>query len=53
MVAVRVPPLRDRGEDIIHLARHFLAELSTLYEEPAKTLSSEAEDALRKYNGNA
>ena len=49
VVAVRVPPLRDRGEDIIHLARHFLAELSTLYEEPAKTLSSEAEDALRTY----
>ena len=49
VVAVRVPPLRDRGEDVIHLARHFLAELSTLYEEPAKTLSSEAEDALRTY----
>ena len=49
VVAVHVPPLRDRSEDIIHLAHHFLAELSKLYEEPSKTLSPEAEDALRTY----
>ena len=40
-IELRVPPLVDRGDDIIPLARHFLA--------PDKKLSTEATLALRKH----
>lgn len=48
VVPIRIPPLRERSEDIPDLARHFLA----LCEEeglPAKTIDNQALDLLRRH----
>ena len=45
VVPVRVPPLRDRREDMPALARHFLAQAARAGL-PAKTLTAEALAAL-------
>jgi DNA-binding NtrC family response regulator len=49
VVCLEVPPLRDRVEDVVALAEHFLARLAGLYDEPVKRLSAEAETALAAY----
>jgi DNA-binding NtrC family response regulator len=45
VVTLRIPPLRDRVEDIAPLARHFLRQLST-GDRPAPILSPEALEKL-------
>ncbi len=50
VVALKVPALRERRKDIARLAEHFLAELSHLYEEPAKLLSDDLVTALETYD---
>lgn len=49
VINVQIPPLRQRPEDILPLARFFLDNLSRFYGEPPKQLSSEAEQALLRY----
>jgi transcriptional regulator with PAS, ATPase and Fis domain len=49
VVVLRVPPLRERPEDVVPLAEHFLSVQADLYDESAKTLSGEACDLLRQY----
>lgn len=46
---VHLPPLRERGNDIILLARHFLNEFAQAYNTPKKPLSREAYQALLEY----
>jgi DNA-binding NtrC family response regulator len=46
---VRVPALRERRDDILPLARHYLAAASRRYGRMAPTLSPEAERALLDY----
>ena len=46
VVAVHVPPLAARVEDVLELAAHFLELQATLYEEPLKRLTPAAEAAL-------
>ncbi len=41
------PPLRERGEDIIDLARHFLEKYSKKHQKAGLTLSPEAWDVIR------
>jgi DNA-binding NtrC family response regulator len=45
-VELRVPPLRERGGDVILLARHFLVRIATDLGRPGVRLSPAAEEAL-------
>jgi len=49
VVTLRVPPLRERGEDIPHLARTFLDELAKANAVAAKAITPEALEVLRDY----
>jgi DNA-binding NtrC family response regulator len=49
VVAVRVPPLRDRGDDIIELARHFLVRYAVEFGRAVPDLSPETVALLRSY----
>lgn len=49
VVTLQIPPLRQRPEDILPLAMHFLRKLSAFYDEPAKVLSAGAERILTEY----
>jgi DNA-binding NtrC family response regulator len=54
-ITIRIPPLRERKEDILPLAEHFLAQLSVTIGKPMKGISAEARQALCSYAwpGNA
>jgi NtrC-family two-component system response regulator AlgB len=49
VVEVRVPPLRERREDILSMARHFLAFFARSMGRPVPELSDAAERALLDY----
>jgi DNA-binding NtrC family response regulator len=49
VVHLRIPPLRERREDIRPLAEHLLAKFCAATGLPAKTISEEAWDALAVY----
>lgn len=46
VVPFHLPPLRERGRDILMLAQHFLETMSRELNEPRKTLTSAAEEML-------
>jgi DNA-binding NtrC family response regulator len=46
VVPVELPSLRDRGQDVLMLARHFLDRFGREYEMPAPELSPEIRSAL-------
>jgi NtrC-family two-component system response regulator AlgB len=50
VVEIQVPPLRERPEDILPLARRFLATLSRTTRTSPPTLSKAAEQALLAYD---
>jgi len=45
-VQLTLPPLRERGQDILDLATHYLADYARRYHRPAKRLSEAAQAAL-------
>jgi len=45
-VQLRVPPLRERGNDVLRLARHFLGQAATKYGRSGLRLAADAERAL-------
>jgi DNA-binding NtrC family response regulator len=47
---IELPPLRQRKEDIVPLARHFLESLCRQAEYPSKEMSPSAAAALRQYS---
>ena len=49
-VEITLPPLRERPDDILPIARHYADRYSQKYNKPAKTFSAEAETALRRYD---
>ncbi|MBI2461198.1 MAG: sigma 54-interacting transcriptional regulator [Candidatus Rokubacteria bacterium] len=44
-----LPPLRERGQDILHLAEHFLARACRDYALPSRALAADARAALLAY----
>jgi len=49
VIPLHLPPLRERGDDIVLLAHHFVQKLALRMGRPAKRLSKDAIDALRRY----
>jgi DNA-binding NtrC family response regulator len=49
-IVLTMPPLRERGDDVLLLARYYLARFASGYGLPPKTLSPNAEAALRAYD---
>jgi transcriptional regulator with PAS, ATPase and Fis domain len=48
-IQIQIPPLRERTDDILPLAYHYLNELSAKNERSIQRFSSEAENALQHY----
>jgi len=46
---IKLPPLRDRGEDLLLLAQHFLRMLAADEDSQPKALSAAAGDCLRRH----
>ncbi len=49
VLRVKLPPLRDRGKDILHLAEHMLEKYATRLGKPLKVLSPKAIQAITTY----
>jgi diguanylate cyclase (GGDEF)-like protein len=49
VVRLHVPPLRERKDDILHLATMFLQQFAALYRRPAHHFTPRAEQALEAY----
>ncbi|WP_457568712.1 sigma-54-dependent transcriptional regulator [Desulfurobacterium sp.] len=50
VIPIRVPPLRERGEDVLLLADHFLTKFSADYKREKPSLSEDAKEILLKYS---
>ena len=49
MLHIHLPPLRDRGEDILLMAMVFLKRAAATYHKPIRGYTSEAIDTMRTY----
>ncbi|OFX86035.1 MAG: sigma-54-dependent Fis family transcriptional regulator [Bacteroidetes bacterium GWF2_33_16] len=49
-VQIEIPPLRERGDDIILLAEHFIKIYSKKYDKPEIKINTNAIDRLLKYD---
>jgi transcriptional regulator with PAS, ATPase and Fis domain len=49
VVTLRIPPLRDRGDDVIALARHFVARHAATLGRPIPEISEDTLARLRAY----
>jgi DNA-binding NtrC family response regulator len=50
VVRLKIPPLRERREDIGPLAEQFTQEVADCYEEPVKMLAPDVEEVLTRYD---
>jgi two-component system, NtrC family, response regulator AtoC len=49
VILLRLPPLRDRGDDVLILAEHFARQFSGKYGKSVRTISGSAREALMAY----
>ena len=49
VILLRLPPLRERGEDVLTLAQHFLRRFSAKYGRPVERLDPRARERLLAY----
>ena len=49
VITLRVPPLRERAEDVRILLRHFLAEAAAAHQRPVPVLTAAAEQCLMEH----
>ncbi len=49
VILLRLPPLRDRGEDVMFLARHFLTRFNAKYGREVRRIDARARDLLLAY----
>ena len=49
-VEVKLPPLRDRGKDVLRLAEHFLEAYAATYNSDVSSINSEARAKLTEYH---
>ncbi|MFH1138864.1 MAG: sigma-54 dependent transcriptional regulator [Pseudomonadota bacterium] len=50
VISINIPPLRERGDDLLLLIKHFLAKASRELGRPIPEFSGDALAALRNYN---
>jgi len=50
VMPIKLPPLRERGRDILLLALHFLTSIATEYRRPMRKFSADAETALLRHS---
>ncbi|MDH4240719.1 MAG: sigma-54 dependent transcriptional regulator [Phycisphaerae bacterium] len=50
VITILIPPLRERGEDILLLARHFVTKFSAELDKSPPRFSDKALQSLRNYN---
>jgi len=49
-IQIEVPPLRERGNDVLVLADFFLKKYSSKYSKPGLRINQQAQDKLQKYS---
>jgi len=49
VVSIHLPSLRERGDDILQLAGHFMREFARKFQKPFAVISPEVADAFRAY----
>jgi two-component system nitrogen regulation response regulator NtrX len=49
VIPIFVPPLRDRGDDVVRLAEHFVAEFAREYGRRPKRFADDALSVVRRY----
>ncbi len=50
VIPLAIPPLRERPDDILELARHFLDVFAPKYQKAVRSLGADVEDALTRYS---
>ncbi|WP_028313183.1 sigma-54 interaction domain-containing protein [Desulfatibacillum aliphaticivorans] len=50
VITITIPPLRERREDIAHLAKDFIAQQHTRHGKDVESISQEAMEALTRYD---
>ena len=49
-VEITLPPLRERGDDVLRLAEHFLDEYAVTYSSDASSIGAQAKSKLTEYH---